>query len=153
MKNSSVRYGCAAQSRKGEEYFIMKTDRQRIHGNPISSFSVFGLLNDGGRLIVASDGIWDALSSEIAAESCRVMPGCKTYSSQEKPTTSSGQCCSEPSSVVALLVIVNCPQTVGWALPLGPNYRLLVFRIAHKAVVLNTYYSGVSSVRINELND
>ncbi|KAD4983064.1 hypothetical protein E3N88_19735 [Mikania micrantha] len=85
MKNSSVRYGCAAQSRKGEEYFIMKTDRQRIHGNPISSFSVFGLhfvmdfveiVTDWmalllAWLIVASDGIWDALSSEIAAESCR----------------------------------------------------------------------------------
>jgi len=28
----------------------------------------------GGRLIIASDGIWDALSSETAAKSCRGLP-------------------------------------------------------------------------------
>lgn len=28
----------------------------------------------GGRLIIASDGIWDALSSEMAAQSCRGLP-------------------------------------------------------------------------------
>lgn len=32
------------------------------------------LSNGGGRLIIASDGIWDALSSEIAAKSCRGLP-------------------------------------------------------------------------------
>lgn len=30
--------------------------------------------NAGGRLIIASDGIWDALSSEAAAKSCRGLP-------------------------------------------------------------------------------
>lgn len=29
------------------------------------------LSNGGGRLIIASDGIWDALSSDIAAKACR----------------------------------------------------------------------------------
>ncbi|CAI9779108.1 unnamed protein product [Fraxinus pennsylvanica] len=29
------------------------------------------LSNGGGRLIIASDGVWDALSSDMAAESCR----------------------------------------------------------------------------------
>lgn len=29
------------------------------------------LSNLGGRLIIASDGIWDALSSEAAAKTCR----------------------------------------------------------------------------------
>jgi hypothetical protein len=32
------------------------------------------LSNAGGRLIIASDGIWDALSSEAAAKSCRGLP-------------------------------------------------------------------------------
>nr|XP_043623964.1 probable protein phosphatase 2C 15 isoform X2 [Erigeron canadensis] len=45
MEKPSVRYGCAAQSRKGEDYFLMKTDCQRIHGNPSSSFSVFGIFD------------------------------------------------------------------------------------------------------------
>lgn len=30
--------------------------------------------NAGGRLIIASDGIWDAVSSEMAAKSCRGLP-------------------------------------------------------------------------------
>ena len=32
------------------------------------------LSNVGGRLIIASDGIWDALSSDMAAKSCRGLP-------------------------------------------------------------------------------
>ncbi|KAK9226766.1 hypothetical protein WN943_011814 [Citrus x changshan-huyou] len=32
------------------------------------------LSNAGGRLIIASDGIWDALSSEMAAQCCRGLP-------------------------------------------------------------------------------
>lgn len=32
------------------------------------------LSNAGGRLIIASDGIWDALSSEMAAKHCRGLP-------------------------------------------------------------------------------
>ena len=32
------------------------------------------LSNAGGRLIIASDGIWDALSSDMAAKSCRGVP-------------------------------------------------------------------------------
>lgn len=32
------------------------------------------LSNAGGRLIIASDGIWDALPSECAAQSCRGLP-------------------------------------------------------------------------------
>lgn len=28
----------------------------------------------GGRLIIASDGIWDALPSDMAAKSCRGLP-------------------------------------------------------------------------------
>jgi serine/threonine protein phosphatase PrpC len=32
------------------------------------------LSNAGGRLIIASDGIWDALSNDTAAMSCRGLP-------------------------------------------------------------------------------
>lgn len=32
------------------------------------------LSNVGGRLIIASDGIWDALSSDMAARSCHGLP-------------------------------------------------------------------------------
>lgn len=45
MEKPTVRYGCAAQSRKGEDYFLMKTDCQRIPGNSSSTFSVFAILD------------------------------------------------------------------------------------------------------------
>lgn len=45
MEKPAVRYGSAAQSRKGEDYFLMKTDCQRVAGNPSTSFSVFGVCN------------------------------------------------------------------------------------------------------------
>ncbi|XP_024987990.1 probable protein phosphatase 2C 15 [Cynara cardunculus var. scolymus] len=45
MEKPSVRYGSAAQSRKGEDYFMMKTDCQRVLGNPASTFSVFGIFD------------------------------------------------------------------------------------------------------------
>lgn len=37
-------------------------------------FITMKLSSTGGRLIIASDGIWDALSSETAAKSCRGVP-------------------------------------------------------------------------------
>ncbi|KAK1425677.1 hypothetical protein QVD17_21032 [Tagetes erecta] len=41
-----VRYGCAAKSRKGEDYFLMKTECHMIHGRNVSStFSVFGIFD------------------------------------------------------------------------------------------------------------
>lgn len=44
MEKPTVRYGCAAQSRKGEDYFLMKTDCQRIPGNSSSTFAVFAVM-------------------------------------------------------------------------------------------------------------
>ncbi|CAK9328425.1 unnamed protein product [Citrullus colocynthis] len=41
---------------------------------PIPHVKQVKLSNAGGRLIIASDGIWDALSSEMAAKSCRGLP-------------------------------------------------------------------------------
>lgn len=45
MEKPTLRYGCAAQSRKGEDYFLMKTDCHRIQGNSSSSFSVFAIFD------------------------------------------------------------------------------------------------------------
>ncbi|XP_057765831.1 probable protein phosphatase 2C 15 [Salvia miltiorrhiza] len=45
MEKPAVRYGSAAQSRKGEDYFLIKTDCQRVPGNPSTSFSVFGIFD------------------------------------------------------------------------------------------------------------
>ncbi|KAL6560600.1 hypothetical protein OROGR_004159 [Orobanche gracilis] len=41
---------------------------------PIPHVKQVKLSDAGGRLIIASDGIWDALSSDIAAQSCRGLP-------------------------------------------------------------------------------
>ncbi|KAG8382857.1 hypothetical protein BUALT_Bualt05G0122900 [Buddleja alternifolia] len=45
MEKPRVRYGSAAQSRKGEDYFLTKTDCQRVPGNSSTSFSVFGIFD------------------------------------------------------------------------------------------------------------
>lgn len=41
---------------------------------PIPHVKQVKLSNAGGRLIIASDGIWDALPSDMAAKSCRGLP-------------------------------------------------------------------------------
>lgn len=41
---------------------------------PIPHVKQVKLSNSGGRLIIASDGIWDALSSDVAAQCCRGLP-------------------------------------------------------------------------------
>lgn len=43
MEKPNVRFGQAAQSRKGEDYFLIKTDCQRVPGNPSSTFFVFAV--------------------------------------------------------------------------------------------------------------
>ncbi|XP_022945801.1 probable protein phosphatase 2C 15 [Cucurbita moschata] len=45
LEKPTIRYGSAAQSRKGEDYFLMKTDCQRVPGNPSSTFSVFAIFD------------------------------------------------------------------------------------------------------------
>lgn len=44
MEKPTVTYGHAAQSRKGEDYFLIKTDGQRVSGNSSSAFSVFAVI-------------------------------------------------------------------------------------------------------------
>ncbi|KAL8155493.1 putative protein phosphatase 2C 5 [Apium graveolens] len=41
---------------------------------PVPHVKQVKLSNAGGRLIIASDGIWDTLSSDIAAQACRGLP-------------------------------------------------------------------------------
>lgn len=38
-----IRFGQAALAKKGEDYFLIKPDCQRIPGNPATSFSVFAV--------------------------------------------------------------------------------------------------------------
>lgn len=45
MEKPTVRCGSAAQSRKGEDFFLMKTDCQRVPGNPSTSFSAFAIFD------------------------------------------------------------------------------------------------------------
>ncbi|TKY50867.1 phosphatase 2C 15 [Spatholobus suberectus] len=45
MEKPTVRFGHAAQSKKGEDYFLIKTDCQRVPGNSSSSFSVFAIFD------------------------------------------------------------------------------------------------------------
>lgn len=45
MEKPTVRVGHAAQSKKGEDYFLIKTDCQRVPGNSSSSFSVFAIFD------------------------------------------------------------------------------------------------------------
>lgn len=45
MVKPNVRYGYAAQSRKGEDYFLVKTDCQRVPGRASSTFSVFAIFD------------------------------------------------------------------------------------------------------------
>lgn len=45
LEKPNVKYGHAAQSRKGEDYFLIRTDCQSVPGNPSSSFSVFGIFD------------------------------------------------------------------------------------------------------------
>ena len=40
-----LKYGQAGLAKKGEDYFLIKTDCQRIHSDPSTSFSVFAVLS------------------------------------------------------------------------------------------------------------
>jgi hypothetical protein len=39
-----LKYGQAALAKKGEDYFLIRTDCMRVPGNPSTSFSVFAVL-------------------------------------------------------------------------------------------------------------
>ncbi|XP_057529179.1 probable protein phosphatase 2C 15 isoform X1 [Amaranthus tricolor] len=45
MEKPKISYGYAAQSKKGEDYYLVKTDCQRVPGNSSSTFSVFAIFD------------------------------------------------------------------------------------------------------------
>ncbi|KAL3510737.1 hypothetical protein ACH5RR_030138 [Cinchona calisaya] len=68
MEKPMVRYGCAAQSRKGEDYVLTKTDCQRVLGNPSTSFSVFAVFdghNGNAAAIFSMDNLLNHILSAI----------------------------------------------------------------------------------------
>lgn len=63
-----IRYGQAALAKKGEDYFLIKPDCERIPGNPSTSFSVFGILdghNGISAAIFTKDNLLDNVLSAI----------------------------------------------------------------------------------------
>lgn len=44
VEKPTVKYGQAALAKKGEDYFLIKSDCQRISGNSSASFSVFAVI-------------------------------------------------------------------------------------------------------------
>ncbi|CAN4108859.1 unnamed protein product [Withania somnifera] len=45
VEQPTIKYGQAALAKKGEDYFLIKTDCQRVPGNPLTSFSVFAIFD------------------------------------------------------------------------------------------------------------
>nr|XP_043638980.1 probable protein phosphatase 2C 15 [Erigeron canadensis] len=68
MEKPTVRYGYAAQSRKGEDFFMMKTDCQRVSGQQSSNFSVFGIFdghNGNAAAVYSRDNLLNHILSAI----------------------------------------------------------------------------------------
>lgn len=65
MERPCIRYGCAAQSRKGEDYFLIKVDCHRLPGNPSSAFSVFAVSIMSPRLLLTIDLLFSIFSAQI----------------------------------------------------------------------------------------
>ncbi|KAI3811944.1 hypothetical protein L1987_16642 [Smallanthus sonchifolius] len=68
MEKPTLRYGYATQSRKGEDYFMMKTDCQRVSGHQSSSFSVFAIFdghNGNAAALYSRDNLLNDILSAI----------------------------------------------------------------------------------------
>ncbi|KAJ0813285.1 putative protein-serine/threonine phosphatase [Helianthus annuus] len=68
MEKPTVRYGYAAQSRKGEDYFMMKTDCVRVPGQQSTSFSVFAVFdghNGNAAALYSRDNLLNHILSAI----------------------------------------------------------------------------------------
>lgn len=46
LENPTVKYGQAALAKKGEDYFLIKLDCQRVPGDASTSFSVFAVCDN-----------------------------------------------------------------------------------------------------------
>eukprot|EP00252_Welwitschia_mirabilis_P019539 TRINITY_DN4545_c0_g1_i2.p1 TRINITY_DN4545_c0_g1~~TRINITY_DN4545_c0_g1_i2.p1 ORF type:complete len:433 (-),score=82.72 TRINITY_DN4545_c0_g1_i2:93-1391(-) len=68
VEQPCIRYGHAAQPKKGEDYFLIKTDCQRIPGNQSTAFSVFAIFdghNGTAAAIYARDNLLNHVISAI----------------------------------------------------------------------------------------
>uniref|UniRef100_A0A1D1XDM1 protein-serine/threonine phosphatase n=1 Tax=Anthurium amnicola TaxID=1678845 RepID=A0A1D1XDM1_9ARAE len=68
MERPKVRYGCAAQSKKGEDYFLMKEECQRVPGSTSSTFSVFAIFdghNGNAAAVYAKENLLNHILSAI----------------------------------------------------------------------------------------
>ncbi|RRT43523.1 hypothetical protein B296_00054573, partial [Ensete ventricosum] len=74
IEKPDILYGEASESKKGEDFTFVKTECQRVPGQGDTTFSVFALSNAGGRLVISSDGVWDALTAEKALSCSRGLP-------------------------------------------------------------------------------
>ncbi|XP_074321029.1 putative protein phosphatase 2C 5 [Silene latifolia] len=62
-----IRYGQAALAKKGEDYFLIKTDYQRIPGNPDTCFSVFAIFDGHNGISAAIYTKENLLSNVLSA--------------------------------------------------------------------------------------
>ncbi|XP_052181716.1 probable protein phosphatase 2C 5 isoform X2 [Diospyros lotus] len=70
----TIKYGQAALARKGEDYFLIKADCQRISGNPSTTFSVFAIFdghNGISAAIFAKENLLNNVLSAIPQGICR----------------------------------------------------------------------------------
>ncbi|THG03935.1 hypothetical protein TEA_008810 [Camellia sinensis var. sinensis] len=68
VEKPTIKYGQAALAKKGEDYFLIKPDCQRIAGNPTTSFSVFAIFdghNGISAAIFAKENLLNNIMSAI----------------------------------------------------------------------------------------
>lgn len=65
MERPLLRYGCASQSKKGEDFFLMKTDCVRVTGNPSSTFAVFAVSKQTSLLSLYSYSFFTSSFDEL----------------------------------------------------------------------------------------
>ncbi|PKA61458.1 putative protein phosphatase 2C 15 [Apostasia shenzhenica] len=112
-----VRYGCAAQSKKGEDYFLVKTDCHRVPGNPATTFCVFAIFdghNGTAAAIYARDNLLnhvvDAIPLGIAREEwLQALP--RALVAGFVKTDKEFQCKRQLSGTTATFVIID-----GWTI-------------------------------------
>ncbi|KAL0006175.1 hypothetical protein SO802_013736 [Lithocarpus litseifolius] len=90
---------------------------------PIPHVKQVKISNAGGRLIIASDGIWDALSSDMAAKSCRGLPAELAAKLVVKEALRSRGLKDDTTCLV--VDIIPCDQPV---LPLTPRKKQNILR-------------------------
>ncbi|XP_009799456.1 putative protein phosphatase 2C 5 [Nicotiana tabacum] len=74
VEQPTLKYGQAALAKKGEDYFLIKPDCQRIPGNPLTSFSVFAIFdghNGISAAIFAKENLLNNVLSAIPQGSSR----------------------------------------------------------------------------------